>query len=167
MTTEPLFYTPSGLQLSLDQVTKGIISFIEGDPHKDYVLTIGSDSELYDQAGSKEKGKADFVTAIVIHRVGRGATYYWRRIPHQKVATLRGRMYQEVLYSLEVARQLFEFLKFQEIPNVAFEIHIDVGENGATKTMLAELIGMIRANNFVPRTKPESYAASSVADRHV
>jgi len=33
--------------------------------------------------------------------------------------------------------------------------------------MMQELLGMIRANNFEARTKPESYAASSVADRHI
>jgi len=32
--------------------------------------------------------------------------------------------------------------------------------------MMQELTGMIRANNFVARTKPDSYAASKVADRH-
>jgi len=29
------------------------------------------------------------------------------------------------------------------------------------------VVGMIRANNFEARTKPESYAASNVADRHI
>jgi len=33
--------------------------------------------------------------------------------------------------------------------------------------MIQEVVGMIRANNFEARTKPESYAASNVADRHV
>ena len=33
--------------------------------------------------------------------------------------------------------------------------------------MIQEITGMIRANNFEVKTKPESYAASSVADRHV
>jgi predicted RNase H-related nuclease YkuK (DUF458 family) len=42
-----------------------------------------------------------------------------------------------------------------------------VGENGDTKQMVQELVGMIRANNFEVRTKPNSYAASSVADRHI
>lgn len=153
--------------MNLEQVVDEIIAYIGRDKNRKYKLTIGSDSQLYDQAGSKERGRADFVTAIVIYRVGSGATYFWRRIERQKVATLRNRMYQEVLYSLEVARQLFESFRIEEVPNVDFEIHIDIGENGDTKMMLSELIGMIRANNFTPRTKPESYAASHVADRHV
>ena len=33
--------------------------------------------------------------------------------------------------------------------------------------MIQEVVGMIRANNFEAITKPGSYAASNVADRHV
>lgn len=161
------FHTPTGLQRDLPQVIAEILRFIESDPKRQYKLTIGSDSLLYDQAGSKESGMADYVTAIVIYRVGAGATYFWRRIPAQKVATLRNRMYQEVLYSLDIAHQLVESFQKASTRKVDFEIHIDVGENGDTKAMMNELIGMIRANNFTPRTKPDSYAASSVADRHV
>jgi predicted RNase H-related nuclease YkuK (DUF458 family) len=32
---------------------------------------------------------------------------------------------------------------------------------------MQEVLGMVRAYNFEARVKPESYAASSVADRHV
>jgi predicted RNase H-related nuclease YkuK (DUF458 family) len=33
--------------------------------------------------------------------------------------------------------------------------------------MIQEVVAMIRASNFQAKTKPESYAASNVADRHV
>ena len=49
---------------------------------------------------------------------------------------------------------------------VDFEIHIDVGEKGETRTMIQEIVGMVRAHNFEPRTKPLSFGASNVADRH-
>jgi len=52
------------------------------------------------------------------------------------------------------------------VPHYDFEIHVDVGENGATKAMIQELVGMVRAHNFEARIKPESYAASNVADKH-
>jgi predicted RNase H-related nuclease YkuK (DUF458 family) len=32
--------------------------------------------------------------------------------------------------------------------------------------VLQELVGLVRANNFEVKTKPESYAASNVADRY-
>ncbi|MEK7506005.1 MAG: ribonuclease H-like YkuK family protein, partial [Patescibacteria group bacterium] len=33
--------------------------------------------------------------------------------------------------------------------------------------LIQEVVGMVRANNFEAKTKPDSYAASKVADRHV
>ena len=68
---------------------------------------------------------------------------------------------------MEAAKEFLSELKQMEAPKFDFEIHIDVGENGASKVMIQELVGMIRANNFEVKTKPESYAASNVADRHV
>ena len=102
-----------------------------------------------------------------MHRVGNGGRYFWRRLDLQKFYTLRDRIINEVLLSLEVAKEVLSELKLANVKNYDFEIHADIGENGATKAMLQEVVGMIRAHNFEAKTKPDSYAASSVADRHV
>ncbi len=69
--------------------------------------------------------------------------------------------------SLDIAKEVLGYLKDQNAPDFDFEIHVDVGSSGETRTMMQELVGMIRANNFKARTKPESCAASSVADRYI
>lgn len=156
-----LFKSGRGEQLTPAQVIKEIARFMEAQPNRSYKVTIGSDSE---QLADK---RADFVTAIVVHRVGNGGMYFWRRIVEsKKFHTLRDRILQEVLLSLEVAQGFVELAKIAKLPEFDFEIHVDVGENGATRSMLNELVGMIRANNFAVKTKPDSYAASKVADRH-
>ena len=76
-------------------------------------------------------------------------------------------MTEEVLTSLDIAKMFLNEMKNHKAPNFDFEIHVDVGEKGETKAVIQELVGMIRANNFEVRTKPNSYAASKVADRHV
>ncbi len=191
---------------------------MKAEPLRRYKITIGTDSELL------TGGKADFVTAVVVHRVGNGGRYFWRRVEAGPVRsnrasgpegthaesvsatsngagkfhTLRDRIIKEVLISLDLGKEvLIELRKLTtstviaspygakqstEIASVAslsrndalqsglhwdFEIHADVGENGETKAMIQEVVGMIRANNFQPITKPGSYAASNVADRHV
>ncbi len=156
-----LFVGAGGTQYTTGEVATAISHFIQADTTRQYKVTIGSDSEhLADKRG-------DFVTAIVVHRIGNGGKYFWRRIVDDtKFHTLRDRMYSEVLLSLEVARLFLEEAKRADLPPFEFEIHVDVGTEGATKTMLQELVGMIRANNFVAKTKPDSYAASKVADRH-
>ncbi len=159
----PLFFnTPFGLKLDLPEVVREVIGFIEAEPNRSYKVIIGSDSE---QLGSKE---ADFVTAVVVHRLGNGGRYFWRRLELGKFHTLRDRIIKEVLLSLEIAKEILTELKKNTLAaNWDFEIHADIGENGETKVLIQEVVGMIRANNCEVRTKPESYAASKVADRHV
>jgi len=151
-----------GLKLTIVQVVEEVIRFMKAEPKRNYKITIGTDSQ-------RLPGKvADFVTAIVIHRVGNGGRYFWRRLELQKVHVLRDRIIREVLMSLELAKKLLlELEQFSSLPAFDFEIHADIGENGPTKAMIQEVVGMIRANNFAAKTKPESYAASNVADRHV
>lgn len=159
------FNTSIGLKLDAAQVATEIVRFMNEEPEREYKITLGTDS-------LKLQGTiADFVTAIVVHRVGRGGRYFWRRIELDNFHTLRDRIMREVLMSLEVAHDFITKLEAERIkqraPKYDFEIHVDVGENGATKVMIQELVGMIRAHNFEARTKPDSYAASNVADRHV
>ncbi len=159
---EKLFNSSFGLKLSTDQIIREMIRFMQEDERRNYKIIIGSDSER------NGDGTADFVTAIVIHRVGNGGRYFWRRIEEKKrYQTLRDRMLEDVLNSLDVAKELLTAVQKFQMPKYDFEIHVDIGENGATRVMIQELVGMVRANNFEAKTKPDSYAASKVADRHV
>ena len=166
------FHSSFGLTLSITQVVQTLVDFMRADETANYKITIGSDSER------RADGSADFVTAIVIHRVGNGGRYFFRRaLIGKKFHTLRDRIYEEVLLSLATAKELVETVKALSLPWFSaeggpasgwdFEIHVDVGENGETRAMIQELVGMVRAHNFAAKTKPESYAASKVADRHV
>lgn len=150
-----------GLKLTVREVVREIIEFIRADLTRRYKVTIGTDSELF------TGNRADFVTAVVVHRVGNGGRYFWRRLQRERMHTLRERIIKEVLISLDIAKDVLTELKKFSLPEFDFEIHIDVGENGPTKAMIQEVVAMVRANNFEAKTKPESYAASNVADRHV
>lgn len=161
METTYFFKSSVGINMSPLQVAREILAYMQADPKRKYRITIGTDSE-------KIRGnKADFVTAIVVHRIGNGGRYFWRRIvPAQQFHTLRTRITNEVLLSLEIAQVFLGASKSLSLPYFEFEIHVDIGENGATNAMIQELTGMIRANNYTVKTKPDSYAASKIADRH-
>ena len=170
MNAEPLIFNTSyGLQIDVHQVVQEIVQFIKSKPKAEYKVIIGSDSLHL------ENDDADFVTAIVVHRVGNGGRYFYRRAKLGKFYNLHDRIVQEVLLSLDVANvfitEMKEATKQAGKEGVAmkwsFEIHVDVGEQGPTKALIQEVVGMVRANNFEPKTKPESYAASKVADKYV
>ncbi len=151
----------NGTPLTIDQVVAEIVAFMKAEPERHYKVTLGTDSELL---ADKD---ADFVTAVVVHRVGNGGRYFWRRFELGKFHTLRDRMIREALISLELARKVLMELKKSPLPDFEFEIHADIGERGPTRAVIQEIVGMIRANNFEVRIKPFSYAATNVADRHV
>ncbi len=160
---EPVLFFSSTLEarLTAAEVVREVISYMRSDSSRRYRITIGTDSEL---AADKD---ADFVTAIVVHRIGNGGRYFWRRFELGKFHTLRDRIIREVLISIDVAKEILTELQRFPLPEFEFEIHADIGANGPTRVMIQEVVGMIRANNFQAKTKPESYAATSVADRHV
>ncbi len=157
-----LFKNSFGAQVPLPEVVHEVVRYLKNDMNSTYKIIIGTDS-LY--LPSKN---ADFVTVVVVYRVGNGGRYFWRGFEKGKFYTLRDRIIQEVLFSIDTAKEVLEELKKNsDLPHWDFEIHADIGEVGPTKALIQEVVGMIRANNFEVKTKPHSYAASKVADRHV
>lgn len=148
-----------GKQMALSGVVDEIIAFMHQDPARQYRVIIGTDSE--------DHNGADFVSAVVVHRVGNGGRYWWRRMRLQHFKALRDRIWQEVLFSLEVARELIDVVASKNMPKFHLEIHVDVGTQGETRSILQEVVGVVRGSGFEVRTKPESYGATKVADRHV
>lgn len=153
------FHSPTLGEMALSTVIERIGSYMEEEPKYKYRLIIGTDS-----AGKNHAG-VDFVTALVVHRVGAGGIYFWKK-EFTEVHSLRERIYREATLSLDFAQKLLEILRGEEFLDYDFEIHVDVGTEGETREMIAEVVGMIRGSGFNVKTKPESYGASSVADRH-
>lgn len=159
-----LFVSPTKGELGLPGVVKEISDFVNEEPQKFYRLVIGTDSQEKKING---KSEIDFVTAIVIHRVGRGGRYFWHKERQNKQLRLRDKIYTETLLSLSTAQKFVPQLRKSLSPSkYDLEIHIDVGPVGPTREMIREVVGMVQGNGFVAKTKPEAYGASVVADRH-
>jgi len=158
---ERIFFNSSlnqSLTLTLKEVIKEIFEFIKEKPFYSYKLIIGTDS-------LNTLDHSDFVTAIIILRVGNGGRYFWRRIKDKNFKNLRERIYREVYLSLEIGQQLLKLLEKNKLYNFDLEIHVDVGQNGETRNLINEVTGIVRGCGFTVKTKPESFAASHVADR--
>ena len=158
------FYNPTKGKVSWGNLGSEIRDFILSERSSTYRLIIGSDSRIRKR---REKRDLDLVTAIVIHRKGRGGRYFWCKQRIKNVYSLKEKLYRETIASLEIAHKLLGILK--EDLNGQFEtleIHIDVGEKGPSREMIKELVGMVTGNGFTAKTKPGAYAASSVADKY-
>lgn len=158
------FYSPTRGSVTIGGMIDEISKFVHEDPGSFYRLVIGSDSQIKVIDGKKQ---IDFVTAIVIHRQGHGARYFWNKDKVMRAPILREKIYTETQRSLELARDLVPELRKAVRPaKYDLEIHIDVGSIGPTREMIKEVVGMVNGSGYTARTKPESWGASSVADKH-
>lgn len=155
-----MFQSPTFGEVELQEVRTHIVDFLARDAAAEYQIVVGTDSQPHNGSG------VDFVTAIVVHRKGRGGIYFWKRIVHHKPYVLRQRMYEEATMSLAMAEDVVALLHKDGITKYDVEIHVDIGAFGPTRDMISEIIGMIRGSGFAVKMKPESYAASKVADRY-
>ena len=152
------FFSPTKGRMDFNEMTDDIISYIKGIPSSSYKIIIGSDSQV--------KRKTSFVTAVIVHRLGKGARYYYRKKSHRKIKSLRQKIFFETSLSLEVGSMVMKFFSDSGFDDLNVEIHIDVGTNGDTKSLIREVVGMVTGSGFLAKIKPDAYGASSVADKH-
>jgi hypothetical protein len=158
------FISPSRGRRDFRQMVDDLVDFVNEDEHSRYSIVVGTDSGL----NNGKAGMAEFVSVVTVHRKGKHGRYFWRKTPAIKTFNRRDRILKEASFSLELAQRVVAELRnrLSKVPYV-FEIHVDVGENGPTREMIQEIVGMIRGNGFEAKIKPDAYAANKVADRYV
>lgn len=161
------FYNPTRGNIDFYGMIDEMVVWIQEKPELFYDIVVGCDSS---------SGQEPFFpVVIVILRQGQGGRFFIQKVSYQqrKFYSWKERILEEVLLSCSLALVLKE--AFQQrtsssnLPKLNYQlryIHADVGENGATKDMIKEVIGLIQGNGFEAKIKPESYAASVVADRY-
>ena len=160
------FFSPSKGNLALKEVIKEIFDYMLEMPDYKYEIVVGCDSP------SSEK--PFFPIAIVVLRIGAGGRFFLKKMSYdekflKRFVVWKNRILQEVYLSCELALSLREVLEEENKLGLKYQfeyIHADVGEIGKTKEMVKEVIGLIKANGFEPKIKPQSFAASNIADRY-
>ena len=160
------FYNPSLGNLKFDEVINQLVLYMQKKPNFFYDIIVGCDSS----SGLEP----NFPVAIVILRKRQGGRFFLKKIKYKdrKFYNWKQRILEETLLSCELALVLKEEFK-KKLKKIAKSfnyqtryIHTDIGENGITKDMIKEVIGLIKGNGFKPIIKPKSFAASSIADRY-
>ncbi|MEK7580764.1 MAG: ribonuclease H-like YkuK family protein [Patescibacteria group bacterium] len=154
------FNSPSYGKMNWEEVLAKVVWFLGLDTSASYDVIIGTDSEA-------QNGQADFVSAIIVHKKGRGGVYFWGRQNVKNLYSLKERIWHEATLSLTMAQNLVDDFAKIGLFDLNLEIHVDIGPNGKTRELIADIVGMIRASGFRVATKPTSWGASHVADRHV
>jgi predicted RNase H-related nuclease YkuK (DUF458 family) len=158
--------------LSLEKVHERIVHFMRSDPQGVYKFIIGTDCQVH-------PGYTKFITGIVIQRMGKGAWACYRQvIVPRAIKSVKEKLSTETAYSEEVA------LFFQDRNRYALEdiilpyvyqgasfemfIHIDAGDDvikNKTALFVDEMVSRVASMGMVPVIKPDSYVASSYANK--
>jgi predicted RNase H-related nuclease YkuK (DUF458 family) len=162
------FYNSMQKNMSFSDVIASIRYFIKANPDSEYRLAVGTDSQV--------KGRYTcFATGIHIHRVGQGA---WccvtKRIENKRYMNLIEKISKETSITYEMAYMLNEQLidplcdfaiKYKNF-DCKLEAHIDVGTKGETRKLIREMVGYFEGMGINAKIKPDSFVASSYANRH-
>lgn len=152
------FISPSKGRMSFEAVFQDMIAYIAEDPGSCYKIIIGTDSQFGEETC--------FVTAIIIHRAGKGARYYYSRERERVDRSLRQRIFYETARSLGLASRMADKFAENGYADMNVEIHLDVGENGDTRGLIREVVGMVVGSGFDARIKPDAFGAMTVADKY-
>lgn len=162
MSQETRFHSWSKGALTLERVFEEIVAYIKLQPERFYQVIVGSDSA--------STNPVPLVTALTIRRVGNGAVHFWVVSDKKVFHTLRDRIYEEAMQSLTLAQEirsgLREKLGEEFLWDDKIQVHIDIGENGPTRDLIDQVVGMVKGFGFEAVIKPGSFGASQVADRH-
>jgi len=153
------FTSPSIGQVSFQELFENLVAYTNEYPDDNYKLIIGTDSHSF------LNESVIFVTAVVVHRIGKGGRFFYHKQKTRYMESLRQRIYYETFLSLEVATRLTEQLAQNSDCQLNVEIHLDVGEKGETRDIIKEVVGMVIGSGYEARIKPYSYGATTVADR--
>lgn len=153
------FNSPTKGRVSFKELFEDLAAYTNEHPDDSYKLIIGTDSQSY------LNRSVVFVTALVVHRVGKGGRFYYHKQTTAYMESLRQRIYYETYLSLDVATRVTEELARNGERKLNVEIHLDVGEKGETRDMIKEVVGMVIGSGYRAMIKPDSFGAMTVADR--
>lgn len=169
---EPRFQNLQEKNMSFDKVFQRILQFMQKNPRGNFQLMIGTDSQVHAK-------QTTFITGIVIQNKGKGVWACIRKvIVPKKILRLHEKISYETTLTEEVVSLFTEERKNQLIDVVlpfvyqgatfTMEGHIDIGAGSRNKTkeFVNEMVTRIESIGIEPKIKPNSFVASSYANRY-
>ena len=128
----------------------GVQELLRGDRE---VIHVGSDSQHYGQA-------TNYVTVVAVVDPGQGGRVFYRRKTVPRAQSLAHKLFLEAELSLDAAMILSRAFAHDII------VHVDANEDlkHLSSQYVRALAGMVLGHGFQVRVKPDSWAATHVAD---
>jgi predicted RNase H-related nuclease YkuK (DUF458 family) len=126
-------------------------------------FVVGTDSQTYSDT--------KIVVVVAVQNIGHGGIFFYEIRRVRRISNIRQKLLYETSMSLQYADRLiaqFEAYCGEESVNldkVNFCIHVDAGKNGKTNKLIPDLVAWVKSCGYDCKVKPDSFAASSIADK--
>ena len=161
-----MFKSPTYGQVRIDQIPDKILMFYNS--HLKYgahmQIIIGTDSQNFDQT--------KMVSVVAVICEGHGGICFYEVTRQPLIKDVRTKLHIETNDSLRVAEELVRIMendaRYEEMYlSCPIAIHVDAGNSvsGKTRELIPELVGWIKACGYDCSVKPDSFVASTIADR--
>lgn len=110
----------------------------------------------------KRGWRARYSTVVIVHEgSSKGCKLFHETVVMDDYGNLKARLMNEVAYAIACAGELVDHLDGRYM-----EVHLDINGDPKHKSNIAmkEAIGYVQGSGFIPKIKPESWAAAHVAD---
>jgi predicted RNase H-related nuclease YkuK (DUF458 family) len=161
-----MFYSETYGKININGIPDKILDFyqknreIEGD----FQIVVGTDSQNFSDT--------KMVTVIAAYKEGHGGIFFYNIEHINKIKNVKQKLNTETSKSLETMMELVNEIDAKDIyndmkDNTLLSIHVDAGwsDKGKTKELIPGLVGWIKACGYDAKVKPDSFAASSIADK--
>lgn len=156
---EMIFISPTNGKMTKAEIYDFILKKIQENQitkEHDYSIIVGTDSQ--------NSYKTKMVLVICLIDKGHGGRYFYHIDWMKKIKDINTKIYTETEKSLEIARELNEFLHDNDV-RAEVEVHVDIGRYGKTKELIQGILGWVTSEGFTAKIKDESWVASTIADK--
>lgn len=156
---EMIFISPTNGKMTKTEIYDFILKKIQENQitkEHDYSIIVGTDSQ--------NSYKTKMVLVICLIDKGHGGRYFYHIDWMKKIKDINTKIYTETEKSLEIARELNEFLHKNNV-RADVEVHVDIGRHGKTKELIQGILGWVTSEGFTAKIKDESWVASTIADK--
>lgn len=144
-------------KVNFDKIFSIIKDFVNKAPKEAYKISIGTDSQNFELT--------KVVLVVSVYQVGHGGIFFYEVKRVKKISDINQKLFYETSISLELAMKLSKKFHDEDF-NYSIGIHVDAGQNGPTKRVIPEITSWVKACGFDCKTKPDSYAASTIANKY-
>lgn len=161
--------SPTYGKVNLVQIINIVKDYLNASPDSEFEITIGTDSQNFN--------RTKIVKVIALHKIGGGGIFFYDIIYLPLIKELRRKLTVETQLSIDLANLFLKELEAEFDKNdwdytnfkINFQLHCDIGYDGKTSALIPEITSWVKAavpHEFEPVIKPESFAASSIANKY-